>query len=471
MDRVARRIALSGSLFLLIASNHLARGADAVRWMPSLDAAQRVAAEHNVPVLVHFWSDDCLPCRIVDRDVFSRAEVGEALLRGFVPVKLNAREYPEVAHDLGVDRWPTDVVLGPDGRILGKTVSPQDPQQYLARVTQIVGRQRAMDQLAQHAPQLAQQATPPPPAGAVPQGVSWNGNADRGQAVAGAPSGSQLPEMTDDYHRPPAPPQQYTPTAQQGYAQVSGANEYAYGAPPRHDATAQRQYQPTAPSSVAVTDPADQMIVNPYVRSGAEGGPPPHSVASQATASQAYGTPADTYNPSGANWSNSPPTTYAANETPSYETGSTSNGYGAADHAGNAATAAATETAGGGEPPLGMDGFCPVTLADEGRWAEGSSDWGAVHRGRVYLFASQDAQRRFMANPDSFSPMLAGYDPVVFAEEGRVIEGKRAHGIVFKDQVFLFANEDNLRRFWDSPHRYEGMVLQAMGVNNERLMR
>ncbi len=53
--------------------------------------------------------------------------------------------------------------------------------------------------------------------------------------------------------------------------------------------------------------------------------------------------------------------------------------------------------------PLALDGFCPVTLAEKHQWARGNRRFGVIHRGRTYLFAGPDEQRRFMADPDRYA--------------------------------------------------------------------
>ncbi len=110
-----------------------------------------------------------------------------------------------------------------------------------------------------------------------------------------------------------------------------------------------------------------------------------------------------------------------------------------------------------GNPPLGLDGYCPVTLADNSLpsdrlWVAGSPQWGAVHRGRTYLFAGPEQQRIFMADPDRFAPVLSGNDPVLARDEGRFVPGTRKHGVFFTDDkfgrhVYLFVSPASLGKF------------------------
>ena len=115
-----------------------------------------------------------------------------------------------------------------------------------------------------------------------------------------------------------------------------------------------------------------------------------------------------------------------------------------------------------GNPPTGIDGYCPVTLSEQSRWQLGDIRWGAVHRGRTYLFASPDSQQRFLANPDFYAPMLSGNDPVEYIDRGNLVGGTRRHGIFYRQQVYLFTSEETLNHFWKSPERYHGAAYQAL---------
>jgi protein disulfide-isomerase len=120
-----------------------------------------------------------------------------------------------------------------------------------------------------------------------------------------------------------------------------------------------------------------------------------------------------------------------------------------------------------GAPPLALDGFCPVTLAEKSSWTSGDARHGAIHRGRLYLFVGPEEQKRFLANPDYFSPVLSGFDAVRFAERGELVAGNRAHGLFYKNQVFLFTDEQALERFCKSPESFAETAYEAMRRSGE----
>jgi hypothetical protein len=70
----------------------------------------------------------------LETTVFKQPAVVSTVQQNLVPVKLNADEFPQVAHAYGVKVLPTDVILAPDGRVLASFASPQDPADYLAQI-------------------------------------------------------------------------------------------------------------------------------------------------------------------------------------------------------------------------------------------------------------------------------------------------------------------------------------------------
>jgi protein disulfide-isomerase len=114
-----------------------------------------------------------------------------------------------------------------------------------------------------------------------------------------------------------------------------------------------------------------------------------------------------------------------------------------------------------GSPPLAMEGYCPVQLKEHKRWVAGDKRWGAIHRGRTYLFIGPQEQQKFLTSPDAFAPVMSGNDPVAALDGGQYLPGRREFGVFYEDRVFLFAGEESLRRFYLNPNRYAAEVVQA----------
>lgn len=118
---------------------------------------------------------------------------------------------------------------------------------------------------------------------------------------------------------------------------------------------------------------------------------------------------------------------------------------------------------------LSLKGKCPVTLLTEGRWVDGKKQYGCVHRDRVYLFASAAHRGTFLANPDQMSPLLAGFDPVIFEETGKLIQGEEKFGTFMGEvpnrRIVLFKTADTRARFQNEPVKYLNVIRNAMTKN------
>ena len=111
--------------------------------------------------------------------------------------------------------------------------------------------------------------------------------------------------------------------------------------------------------------------------------------------------------------------------------------------------------------PLGLDGYCPVRLVEKRLWIRGDARWGAIHEGHTYLFAGQDEQRQFLADPNRYAPVHGGNDVVSAVEQKQVVPGGRRHGVTYVGRVYLFADEANLQKFMKNPRYYVEQIAAA----------
>ncbi len=85
-----------------------------------------------------------------------------------------------------------------------------------------------------------------------------------------------------------------------------------------------------------------------------------------------------------------------------------------------------------------------------------------IHRGCLYLFAGPQEQQQFWSNPDQYSPVLSGIDPVLALDNGATVRGRREYGVEYNGQVYLFSSESTRQHFENNADRYAGGVRQAM---------
>ncbi|REK13015.1 MAG: DUF255 domain-containing protein [Planctomycetota bacterium] len=460
----------------VLAAATAAAGQDQMPWQPNLETAQRVAAQTNRLVLVHFWAPWCRPCMQLESNVFSNRQTAQQLEANYVFVKLNADRAAAERRRFGVSSLPTDVIITPDGTLVAQLQSPPTVPQYVSKMNQAAAGHRSLARKPEvqpvKQPDASQQTAPPSNAGAMhdpyaaptaevagppadryaeyfpesgpsqPQPGSAQHPVKPAQAYAAAPSRPAPPSATvDPYATNPAPA---TPTADSRYAQ---------SAPPQ---------QGQAPLVDPYADPpagAQPPGANPYAGGPAPSAaqqppvqqPPVQQPPAQQPQAQPPITPPPVAGPYGAPPQGAPQG--AAPQTPP--------GYGAQQAARPQVNLPQLPP---GCPPVGLEGNCPVTLLERKRWAVGNAAFGAVHRGRTYLFLGPQEKEKFLADPDRYSPVMSGLDPIHALEGQQAVPGKREYGVFGADgHVYLFADEATRSRFEQNEQYYTQRVQQAAG--------
>jgi YHS domain-containing protein len=115
-----------------------------------------------------------------------------------------------------------------------------------------------------------------------------------------------------------------------------------------------------------------------------------------------------------------------------------------------------------GAPPLAFDGYCPVALRTNRKWVAGNAQFGAIHRGRTFLFMGEEQRQQFLANPDAYCPVFSGVDPVQLLDNNQVVEGSRRYGFDYRGAFYLFSSQESMDRFKSQPDLYAAGVRQAM---------
>lgn len=508
-------------LATLLVGAAAARGQSQIPWVSDLEQAQQVAEGQHKLILIHFYNDHCPPCERVENEVFSQPRVVEAIVRNYVPVKVHAGAQPKVAEQFRVDRWPTDIICTPAWQEIMRTTSPQKPDAYIGMVDQIAmqtgvgtGRnwqtsmqavgQTVLDSHVAQAQAVAGQAAGAVQgyagqAGAAAQGYldqsgtsaqgfanqsnsTFQGYADQAnrwnQQAAGAAEQAnntalQAGNVAQQFGNTAQQMRSLLPSAGRDWqtAWNSGAaaaapstgaapqgSAYAQFAQPNSQPAAQPQ---SAPPQVAQTPAAQPQLppaallptANPFVGAAPSQSPAPNLAAAPSVAAppQAAPTTSATIPPPSA-----APNTAPGTAPPTAPMGALS-GSPSPSLTRDQGLVPASQA-----PPVALEGYCVVTLLEQRKWQRSDPKYGAIHRGRTYLFASEAEQKKFLANPDGYSPMLSGFDPVIFSQRGELVEGKRSYGLTYNKQIFLFADEASLQAFSKSPHSYAEGARQAM---------
>lgn len=466
---------------------------EAVHWHNDLESAKTVAKQTGRLVLVHFWTPTCGPCMALNQNVFNQPGVANAIETQFVPVKLNADENSATATWYGITRVPTDVIVTPDGQMIAKLISPPTPAAYVAEVTAAAGKYssrggQAFAKAAAGAP--APSGMNPAYAGlqispSVPLAVSPQ---QQGAAPA-ATTPATLAAMTSQAKSGPAGQGQLaaaTPTTPMG-AQLAAPQTFAN---PAATAAAQPPITPigvapatTAPFASASVAPAiaaatpavapaapPKQINNPYagLTPGAQQAPATAPPLQPQQAQQSYNAPPSSASTMPMGYDRSPLQAAAAGAAVS-PPASQMAASGISQPVANAGPDARQLPP--GAPPLGFDGYCPVSMRNGWKWVAGDPRYGVVHRGHTYWFAGPAEQKQFWTDPDRYTPALSGMDPVLKIDHQQDVPGKREHSLDYDGMFYMFASEATLQQFTANPQRYSTSVRQAMGIPRGRLVR
>jgi len=134
-------LSISAGLTLCFLSVESAQGDG---WIVSFDAAKMTAEESGTPLLIHFYSPYCGPCRQMERQVFTLPAVQRALGDGLASVKIDIQDHPGLKHEFGADIVPRDVVVYPDSSVQTVSVGFVPAASYLSILRDAAARGRSI---------------------------------------------------------------------------------------------------------------------------------------------------------------------------------------------------------------------------------------------------------------------------------------------------------------------------------------
>jgi len=470
--------------------------ADAVRWASNLAAAQKRASRENRSVLIHFWSPACSPCRRLDRNVFSQAGVARALETQFVPVKINVAKHPEIARRFGIHSIPADVLTTAKGVPIRTLSCPGKPASYIAQLSKVASQLRSTSPRSQLASGRNLRSNIDPRVPPI----------DRRANRLGTDARTASQNRSSASHRSAQPRRQLTEIRREGTYQAKAVpadrsqlakNDLSVDL---GTATAPRSATSNIARNTAARTPTPNIPRHDRREllsrnTGRQPAGTPHATRDfRSPARQATGQCRESWVAASNQWNRNPnPRTSAAAEAtrrnppasqsparrstsfqpapnhpaPGRRTATPSRQYPPSARTASPAMPPPTRRPvqpprRPANPPLAMDGCCMVTLIDKRKKVKGNPKYGAIHRGRTYLFVGYKEQQRFLATPDAYTPVLSGNDPMLFLEQGKLVPGSSQHGIFFGRQVYLFSSEKTLQKFEDAPYQYVDAIYRAM---------
>lgn len=425
-----------------------------ISWTDDYEGAIQRAATTNSVILLHFYGDNCPPCKLLDKKTFHDPALVSTMNEHLVAVKINANRRMDLAQKYKVTRWPTDVYLFSNGDELYRGVSNADPAVYCKTIERVALRHRDWTVERNATAKAKEKRQDRAIAARTPQAQSENstysgnvGRAVRTKATAWTnPTNTASRTSFTENAASPSPPIQAPMPANTRVIENPFITQQPIIVPPASSSPNPNHLPPVvrvdqAQSSAAADSQA------PFAPQTAVPKLTSKPIAVQPISDQ----PISAQPVSAQRMSNQPATqpTFGLPNDP------------------NIPLRVDPET-------IGMDGFCPVTLVEsmskpgtEG-WVQGRKSCAVRHRGRVYYCATEQARKLLLSDPDRYTPALSGFDIVQLCKAGNLVDGKCEFGCIQEgtNRVFLFASKANYEEFTQDVKHYSVLIDNA---NPERI--
>lgn len=104
--------------------------------------------------------------------------------------------------------------------------------------------------------------------------------------------------------------------------------------------------------------------------------------------------------------------------------------------------------------PTAFDGFCLVSILDENKVRRGDGQFRAMYRDQELTFFSEQHRQKFLANPEKYWPAFDGKCLVSERERREETVGDPRMGVTWRGRLWLFADKEQQKRFLQAPHKY-----------------
>jgi len=106
----------------------------------STDSVRRMAQQQGKLVFIDLYADWCPPCRSMERQVFSRAEVGEFMERHFVTAKYNVDQTlgRELLSEYGRGSIPLYLIFDTEGNLWGRIEGASSADTFVKNLRSVI---------------------------------------------------------------------------------------------------------------------------------------------------------------------------------------------------------------------------------------------------------------------------------------------------------------------------------------------
>ncbi len=371
---------LSGVAIAIAAMFCSSVSAAEIPWSTNIEESLQRAAANGQPVLMEFTADWCVFCKKMEKNTFPNPQVTQKISSNFVAVRVDADQNKGLLKDLAIKGLPAILIVSPDLKVIKRISGFQTPEALVKQLDEVISAR-------------------PTQAGAP---LIANSNVQP-QRPRNQPVRQQMPQQ----QQPQFDPQHQQPERQQQNAFEPDA---VAATPPRGELVFEASSQDEAPRAGA---PRTQNRPTPEPRKH-----------------QFFDAPANqTRQPAQPELANSEPESFF--KTISQE-GESRNSKDA-----------------GSTPAFG--GLCVVSAVEDRELVGGAAKYQISYRGHTLYFASIDKKEQFQSAPNSYWPMLDGACAIAMLEDEKRVEGSLEFAAVFRKRIWLFSSQKATDEFLSDP--------------------
>ena len=367
----------SGAVLAIAACCHSAFAAE-IPWSTDIESSLQLAASKGRPVLMEFTADWCVFCKKMEKNTFPNPEVAARISRNFVAVRVEADQLKDLVKDLGIKGLPAILIVSPDLKVIKRISGFQTPEALITQLDSVTK-------------------------GSV--------NQPEPSMIAKSNAPTQRPVNQPQRPKVQPQPQQQQPT---GF----DPNSVAASRPQRRELEFEAITQEEAPR-VGSARPRSQTQPPSQARPKAD--PAKH---------QSFDVQ-NSQDEQPAKVSTAKSDTEAFFKTISREHESKGDETGATDPA--------------------FAGLCIVSALEDRELVHGSARNQITYRGHQLYFSSADKKAQFLASPATYWPMLDGACAMTLLEDEKCVEGSLEFAAVFRKRIWLFASQQAMREFLNDP--------------------
>jgi YHS domain-containing protein/thioredoxin-related protein len=369
-------------------------GAAEIPWSTDIEASLHRAAANGQPVLLEFTADWCVFCKKMEKNTFPNPQVAQRISSNFVAVRVDADQNKDLVKDLGIKGLPAILIVSPDLKVIKRISGFQTPEALI----------KQLDEVTQMRPT---QAGPP--------------------MIANSGAPQQRPMNQPVRQQPQFAPQQQPQFAPQQQQQ------------PRFAPAQREQPNDFAPDAIAGTGPAPGELQFEAISQDEA----PRAGAPRSRNPVAQNRPAP--DPRKHQFFEAPDSENQQPSKPQLANNDAESFFKTISQEGT--TRGSKETA--SAPAFG--GLCVVSAVEDRELVNGASRYQISYRGHTLYFASVEKKEQFLASPGAFWPMLDGACAMTLLEDEKLVDGSLEFAAVFRKRIWLFSSQKAMDEFLSDP--------------------